>query len=107
MAIAEITIIPIGTATTSLSAYVAQLQEVLSKQEGIQYELTSMSTIVEGSLDRLFEVIRVLHETPFQHGAARVSTSIKIDDRRDKPSSSLQKIQSVQEKISKSEHYRS
>ncbi|WP_195574610.1 MTH1187 family thiamine-binding protein [Paenibacillus sp. 1001270B_150601_E10] len=104
MAIAEVTIIPIGTATTSLSAYVAELQDVLSKQEGIRYELTSMSTIIEGPLDRLFEVILLLHETPFHSGALRVSTSVKIDDRRDKPSSSAQKIRSVQEKITNSEH---
>lgn len=50
MAIAEVTVIPIGTATTSLSAYVAEMQRILKQQDGISYELTSMSTIIEGSL---------------------------------------------------------
>ncbi|WP_028594491.1 MTH1187 family thiamine-binding protein [Paenibacillus assamensis] len=100
MAIAEVTIIPIGTATTSLSHYVAHMQRVLAQQEGISYELTSMSTIIEGTLERVLEVIRVLHESTFEAGAARVSTSIKIDDRRDREASSQQKLQSVQAKLS-------
>lgn len=99
MAIAEVTVIPIGTGSTSLSSYVAELQHVLAKQEGIQYTLTSMSTIIEGPLDRIFAAIRAIHEAPFQSGAQRVSTSVKIDDRRDKESSSEQKLRSVQDKL--------
>lgn len=99
MAIAEVTIIPLGTGSTSVSQYVADIEKLLAKQEGVTHELTSMSTIIEGPIDRLFEVIRVLHEVPFDNGAARVSTSIKIDDRRDKPSSMAQKLKSVAEKM--------
>jgi len=99
LAIAEVTIIPIGTASTSLSSYVADLQRVLEQQNNIQYTLTSMSTIIEGSLDDIFIAIRAIHEAPFQTDAQRVSTSIKIDDRRDKASSSAQKLRSVQEKL--------
>jgi len=99
MAIAEVTVIPIGTATTSLSSYVAEMQRVLKQQEGISYELTSMSTIIEGELSMIWRAIEALHEAPFLSGAQRVSTSVKIDDRRDRASSSKQKIQSVQEKL--------
>lgn len=99
MAIAEVTIIPVGTGTTSLSSYVAELQRVLQQQPNITYTLTSMSTIIEGSLDDIFIAIRAIHEAPFQSGAKRVSTSIKIDDRRDKESSSEQKLRSVMEKL--------
>lgn len=99
MAIAEVTVIPIGTATTSLSSYVAAMQRVLVKQEGISYELTSMSTIIEGELSYVWKAIEALHEAPFLSGAQRVSTSVKIDDRRDQASSSKQKLQSVQEKL--------
>ncbi|MFC7680523.1 MTH1187 family thiamine-binding protein [Paenibacillus sp. GCM10028914] len=99
MAIAEVTVIPIGTATTSLSSYVAAMQRVLLKQEGISYELTSMSTIIEGELSYVWKAIEALHEAPFLSGAQRVSTSVKIDDRRDQASSSKQKLQSVQEKL--------
>lgn len=99
MAIAEITIIPIGTGSTSLSRYVADIQRELEQQTGIQYEMTSMSTIIEGPMERLFEVILALHEVPFNEGAQRVSTSIKIDDRRDKEGSIAQKMKSVADKL--------
>ncbi|WNR44805.1 MTH1187 family thiamine-binding protein [Paenibacillus roseipurpureus] len=99
MAIAEFTIIPIGTATTSLSSYVADLHKELARHTDIRFEMTAMGTILEGPLDRLFEVIRSVHEVPFMNGAARVSTSIKIDDRRDKSASIEQKMQSVASKL--------
>jgi len=99
MAIAEVTVIPIGTATTSLSAYVADMQKVLANQQGIHYQLTSMSTIIEGPLEDVWKAISALHEAPFLAGAQRVSTSVKIDDRRDKPASSEQKLQSVRAKL--------
>ncbi|AOZ92475.1 MTH1187 family thiamine-binding protein [Paenibacillus crassostreae] len=99
MAIAEVTVIPIGTQTTSLSAYVADMQRVLKEQEGITYQLTSMSTIIEGPLGMVWKAIAALHESPFSSGAERVSTSVKLDDRRDKLSSSAQKIQSVQDRL--------
>lgn len=99
MAIAEVTVIPIGTATTSLSKYVAEMQRVLERQEGISYELTSMSTIIEGELPSVWRAIAALHEAPFLSGAQRVSTSVKIDDRRDQVSSSKQKLQSVRKKL--------
>lgn len=99
MAIAEFTIIPIGTATTSLSGYVADLHKELEKHSDIAFEMTPMGTILEGPLDRLLEVIRAVHEVPFTNGAERVSTSIKIDDRRDKPASMKQKMKSVADKL--------
>ncbi|MBY9079999.1 MTH1187 family thiamine-binding protein [Paenibacillus sp. HN-1] len=99
MAIAEITVIPIGTGSTSLSSYVADMQRALESVEGITYELTSMGTIIEGPISRIFAAVEVLHESPFNGGAQRVSTSLKIDDRRDKAGSSRQKLESVERKL--------
>lgn len=100
MAIAEVTVIPIGTGDTSLSGYVAEMQRILEQRSGaIRYQLTPMSTILEGDLSELLETIRQLHESPFAAGAGRVSTSIKIDDRRDRPSSMEQKMRSVAKKL--------
>lgn len=99
MAIAEVTVIPIGTGSTSLSGFVADMQRALESVDGITYELTSMGTIIEGPLPRLLAAIEALHESPFAAGAQRVSTSVKIDDRRDQPSSSRQKLESVARKL--------
>ena len=41
-----------------------------------------------------------MHETPFMAGAVRVSTLIKIDDRRDRGEHSMAgKVRSVEEKL--------
>lgn len=100
MAIVEVTIVPLGTGTPSVSRYVAEVHKVLQQaSEPIHYQLTPMSTIIEGELDDLFAVIRRMHEVPFAKGAERVSTSIRIDERRDKPSTMASKLKSVEEKL--------
>jgi len=40
-----------------------------------------------------------MHESPFGGGAQRVSTLIKIDDRRDSPHTIEGKVRSVTEKL--------
>jgi len=99
MAILQITVIPIATPTTSLSNYVTECQRILKNIEGIKYQLTPMSTIVEGDLDKIFEVAKKLHEAPFEKGIERVITSFAIDDRRDKPLTMEGKVKSVEEKL--------
>lgn len=100
MAIVDITIIPIGTPTTSVSEYVADIQKVLEQnKERVKYQLTPMNTIIEGELPVLFDVISQMHEVPFTKGIARVATNIRIDDRRDKASSMEKKLQSVRSKL--------
>ncbi len=98
MAIAEVSIVPIGTSTTSVADYVAAALRELDSL-GITYELNPMGTVLEGELDVLLEAIRRMHETPFAQGAVRVYTTIKIDDRRDKVSCMRDKVESVQEKL--------
>ncbi len=98
MAIMEITIVPLGTKDTSLSSYVAECLKAL-QELGLKYEVTAMGTQVEGDLNLLLETARKLHELPFQKGARRVLTLIKIDDRRDKPQTLEGKITSVYQKL--------
>lgn len=99
MAIAQATIVPLGTASTSVSKYVAGCHKILKDEKRIKYELTPMATIFEGELDVILEVIRKMHEIPFENGAKRVLTTINIDDRRDKEASMDQKLNSVREKL--------
>ena len=101
MPIAEVTVVPLGTEDTSLSSYVADCQKVLEQESEIEYQLTPMGTIIEGELDKIFEVAKKLHQVPFDAGALRVSTSLKIDDRRDKDASMSQKLDSVSKKLQK------
>ena len=97
--IAEVTVVPLGTATPSLSAYVAGVEKVLAKYTNIKTLLTPMATILEGDLDEILTAVRQMHETPFLNGAQRVSTRISIDDRRDKQLSMEGKVKAVKEKL--------
>ena len=94
MAIAEVSIVPVGTQSTSVSSYVAACLKVL-KESGLTYELHGMGTIIEGDLRALFEVVQRMHEVPFDAGALRVVTTLKVDDRRDKEASAKDKVGAV------------
>lgn len=104
MPIMEVTIVPVGTESPSVSRYVADVHRVLEQApEPVNFQLTPMSTILEGSLDDLFAVVRRMHEVPFAHGALRVNTSFRIDERRDKASTMESKLASVREKLEQDE----
>ena len=99
MAIAEISVVPLGTKTPSVSRYVARAIKVLETQKKVKYEITAMGTIVEGDLDRILAVVRKMHEETFVDGVNRVVTTIKIDDRRDKSQSMKGKVDSIKKKL--------
>jgi uncharacterized protein (TIGR00106 family) len=98
MAVAEISVVPVGTSTASISDYVAGAIEIV-KESGLKFELTSMATNLEGDIATILEVVRKVHESAFEQGAVRVLTSLKIDDRRDKPLSIDGKKAAVKGKV--------
>ncbi len=98
MAMAEVTVVPMGTGTPSLSAYVAEVLKLV-KESGIKYQLTPMGTILEGDLDEIFALVRRMHEVPFSDEIKRVVTTLKIDDRRDKPLTMESKVEAVTSKV--------
>jgi uncharacterized protein (TIGR00106 family) len=99
MAILEISVVPIGTKGTGLSHYVADCIKVLRKERKVKYELTSMGTNIEGSLQDLIRIALKMHAVPFKKGAPRVLTTLKIDDRRDKKGTLEGKKKAVQSKL--------
>ena len=94
-AIAEIHVVPLGTATTSLSHYIATCLETVKQARDISYQLTAMGTIIQGPLEQIFELAQKIHEAPFAMGAKRVATTINIDDRRDIPATIEDKVKAV------------
>ena len=99
MAIAEVSVVPLGTRTPSVSQYVARAVKVLEREKGIKYEITPMGTIIEGDLDRILAVVKKMHEGVFGEGVARVLTTVKIDDRRDKALGMREKIDSLKKEL--------
>lgn len=99
MAVVEVSVVPLGTGSASISDYVARCVELLEKEGGLRYQLTPMGTVVEGDLDHILAVIRRMHEVPFQQGAVRVLTTVRIDERRDKTLTMEGKVAAVKEKL--------
>jgi uncharacterized protein (TIGR00106 family) len=99
MAMIDISVVPVGTAGPSVSRYVAGAVGILKKEPGIRYELTAMNTIIEGELPHLLALAKRMHDSAFDAGAKRVVTTIRIDERRDKPLTIEGKVKAVEEKL--------
>lgn len=100
MAIAEVSVVPLGTKTPSVSQHVARVIKALRLENDVRYETTAMGTIVEGDLDRILAVVRRMHEAAFADEVQRVVTTVKIDDRRDKTVAIGDKIASLNRELS-------
>jgi uncharacterized protein (TIGR00106 family) len=98
MVIAEITVTPLGTGSPSLSRYVAECARALD-ESGVRHTLTPMGSVIEGTLEEILEVVRMVHLIPFSQGVQRVSTRVVIDERRDKDVTGQDKVESVQRKL--------
>ncbi len=92
--IAEITAVPLGTGSTSLSRYVRIAQQVI-EQSGLEHRLCPMGTCVQGDLDTILSTVKRIHQALAEAGCARISTQLKIDDRRDKDRVMQDKIDAV------------
>lgn len=83
MALLEISVVPVGTETPSFSSTVSQaLRE--AQRNGIKYDVTPTSTVMEGDLLALLDVAHQMHKAAFTGSTERVVTNISIDERRDK-----------------------
>jgi uncharacterized protein (TIGR00106 family) len=101
MAIIDISVVPVGTQSPSVSQFVAGAVRILKNEPGIKYELTPMNTIIEGDLAKLMALAQRMHESAFAAGAMRVVTTMRIDERRDKPLTMQGKVAAVKEKLGK------
>jgi uncharacterized protein (TIGR00106 family) len=83
-AIVDVHIHPIGAPEVGVSRYVAESVRVLKTQfPSLRFQVNPMSTTIVGDLELILQAVRAMHEAQFHAGALRVSTSIRIDERRD------------------------
>src|SRR3954451_9601441 len=85
MATADLTVIGLGRASASASEYIAEMQRRLQAQDKVRFKLHAMGTELEGRVEDILEVVRQLHNVPFEAGLPRVYTVLKLDERMDKP----------------------
>ncbi|HID09888.1 MAG TPA: MTH1187 family thiamine-binding protein [Candidatus Latescibacteria bacterium] len=93
MAVADISVVPLGTGSSSVSRYVARALEVV-EASGLKYQVTPMATMVEGTVEEILKLAGDMHRAVLKE-ASRVVTSLRIDDRRDKPLTMEGKVRAV------------
>ena len=96
MAVVEVSIVPLGSRSPSVSKYVKKALGVL-KKEKIKFSPTAMGTILEDkSLSKILRVIAKMHNVVLDgKEVKRVVTSIKIDERIDKELSIEGKLKAI------------
>jgi uncharacterized protein (TIGR00106 family) len=92
--IVEVSFVPLGVGT-SLSSYVAETVRLI-RESGLPHEFHSMGTNIEGEWDEVVGLVRRCQDLLFEMGAPRVTTSLKISERRDKPYHMEEKVASVE-----------
>lgn len=98
---AEISIEPIGTSDTSMGKEVAAAYNAIRSIQNLKVTLTPMSTQIESdNLDDILQAIRIAHNSAKSSGVKRVISTIRIDERLDKPNTMEEKVQSVKAKVS-------
>ena len=98
--IAYFTIAPVGIESTSMGSYVAAAVAEINEIEGLKCEITPMGTVMEAdSLEPIFEAVKAAHEALMVKGILRVESTLIIDDRRDKPRTMKDKVNSIKKYI--------
>ena len=96
MIMAEFSIFPVGTGE-SLSPYVARCTKII-EECGVKNQLHAMGTILEGSWDQVFGVIKRCFEE-LEKDCPRISLNIKVDFRKGESYRMDAKVTAVLSKI--------
>lgn len=100
MAVAEISVEPIGTCSTGFGDIVRETVSVLKNEPDLKYDVTAMGTIVEGDRTRILEAAGRMESACLQAGAERCLLTIRLDERVDRASSMRRMEAEVEERIS-------
>jgi uncharacterized protein (TIGR00106 family) len=93
---AEFSIAPLGHGETSIGRYVAAAIAAMKEVKGLEYQITPMGTVMEAdNLETILEAVKVAHEALIAKGILRVESTLRIDDRRDKPRTMKDKVDTV------------
>ncbi|KAJ5755417.1 hypothetical protein N7533_004960 [Penicillium manginii] len=109
--VADFCLIPIGTASPSVSAQIADVQRLI-EASGVKYTLHSAGTTLarpianqprhtEGSWDRVHQVIGQAHTLLHQQGIVRIQTDIRVGSRTDKEQTAEDKVNKVRQLLRK------
>lgn len=82
MVIADVAVMPLRPYAGEDEMYkvVDACIEVIEKS-GLKHEVGAMSTTIEGELDEVFDLIKIIHRVPFNLGCERVITIARVDEK--------------------------
>ncbi|HEU4984140.1 MAG TPA: MTH1187 family thiamine-binding protein [Nitrososphaera sp.] len=96
---AEISVIPI-TGRTSMGKEVALAFDAIKKTKGVRATLTALGTQMEAEdISAALAAVKAAHAAVKKAGAARVISSVRIDERLDKDQSLEAKVRSVKKRL--------
>jgi uncharacterized protein (TIGR00106 family) len=100
---AEISIVPVGTNSTSISKEVAAAFDAIRKTKDIKtIKLTAMGTQIEArNMRAILNAIEAAHEAVKSTGAKRIVSTIRIAERLDASRTLEDDVESVNEKLPK------
>ena len=95
--IVDLCVVPIGVGV-SVSHYIVACEKVI-KEAGLDSQLHAYGTNIEGEWDAVFAAVKRCHEVVHDMGAPRITTSMRVGTRVDRPQTMQDKIDSVENKL--------
>lgn len=96
MVLLEMSVVPVGNGD-SFGKYVAQCVDIIDKS-GLDYELHSMGTVVEGELPQVLDLMKECINKMAEH-SDRVTCTAKLDYRAGVSGAIKSKIESVEKEL--------
>ena len=95
----ELEILPIGAGGASMSGQLAPVAKLIDAS-GLTYRVGPMGTVIEGDWDAVMRLAKQCHQA-ILGSCQRVLTTIRIDDRKDKPGTGriVQKVESLERAV--------
>ena len=95
--IMDLCVIPMGVGV-SVSEFVVECHKILQKA-GLKTQLHAYGTNIEGEWDEVMAAVKACHEKVHAMGSPRITTTIKLGTRVDRPQTMEDKVSSVLNKM--------
>lgn len=96
--IADVCIVPLGVGV-SVSKEVTLCERIL-RESGLPTQLHAYGTNIEGEWDEVFAAVKRCHEALHETGVQRITTTIRVGSRTDKPQTMQDKVRKVEDLLS-------
>ena len=93
----DLCVVPLGVGV-SVSEYIVECERLI-RDAGLDAQLHPYGTVIEGEWDAVMDVVKQCHEKVHAMGAPRISTSMRVGTRVDRPQTMQDKLDSVIDKL--------